>query len=80
METGAPLASVRDRVASANAYIGARPIVEALRTGLGSPESKLVTMYVMRNCLVVGQFEIEQLDGHLRPFPLRRRDDADSPH
>ena len=30
METGAPLADVRDRVQSANVYIGARPIVEAL--------------------------------------------------
>lgn len=33
METGEPLASVRDRVRSANAYLGARPIVEALRKG-----------------------------------------------
>jgi Acyclic terpene utilisation family protein AtuA len=33
METGAPLASIRDRVLSANAYIGAAPIVEALRLG-----------------------------------------------
>ena len=33
METGAPLASVRDRVLSANAYIGSTPIVEALRRG-----------------------------------------------
>ena len=31
METGEPLSSVLDRVQSANAYIGARPIVEALR-------------------------------------------------
>lgn len=31
METGEPLSSVIDRVQSANAYIGARPIVEALR-------------------------------------------------
>jgi hypothetical protein len=31
MEDGRPLADVRDRVQSANAYIGARPIVEALR-------------------------------------------------
>jgi hypothetical protein len=31
METGRPLADVRDRIQSANAYIGARPIVEALR-------------------------------------------------
>jgi hypothetical protein len=31
METGEPLSTVMDRVQSANAYIGARPIVEALR-------------------------------------------------
>jgi hypothetical protein len=31
METGEPLSTVIDRVQSANAYIGARPIVEALR-------------------------------------------------
>ncbi|CAN5748430.1 MAG: DUF1446 domain-containing protein [Gemmatimonadetes bacterium] len=31
METGEPLATIRDRVQSANAYIGARPILEALR-------------------------------------------------
>ena len=31
METGAPLTSVRDRVQSANAYLGARPLVEAFR-------------------------------------------------
>ncbi len=31
METGEPLSTIRDRVQSANAYIGAAPIVEALR-------------------------------------------------
>jgi hypothetical protein len=31
METGEPLSAVLDRVQSANAYIGARPIVDALR-------------------------------------------------
>jgi hypothetical protein len=31
METGAPLATVRERVQSANAYLGARPLVDALR-------------------------------------------------
>ncbi len=31
MESGEPLSSVRDRVRAANAYIGAAPIVEALR-------------------------------------------------
>lgn len=33
METGEPLESVRDRVLSANAYIGSKPIVEALTRG-----------------------------------------------
>ena len=33
METGAPLSTVRDRVLSANAYIGSTPIVEALARG-----------------------------------------------
>ncbi|MFL5503535.1 MAG: acyclic terpene utilization AtuA family protein [Gemmatimonadaceae bacterium] len=33
METGEPLASVRDRVLSANAYIGSVPIVDALKKG-----------------------------------------------
>ena len=33
METGEPLDSVRDRVLSANAYIGSKPIVEALSRG-----------------------------------------------
>lgn len=33
METGEPLAVVRDRVLSANAYIGSTPIVEALEQG-----------------------------------------------
>ncbi len=33
METGAPFTTVRDRVSSANAYFGAWPVVEALKTG-----------------------------------------------
>jgi hypothetical protein len=33
MDTGEPLASIRDRVLSANAYIGSTPIVEALARG-----------------------------------------------
>jgi hypothetical protein len=33
LDTGKPLASIRDRVVSANAYLGARPLAEALRRG-----------------------------------------------
>ena len=33
MDSGEPLSTVRDRIQSANAYLGAWPIVEALRTG-----------------------------------------------
>jgi len=33
MDTGEPLAGVRDRIQSANAYLGAAPIVEALNQG-----------------------------------------------
>lgn len=33
MDTGAPLSTVRDRIQSANAYLGAAPIVEALNGG-----------------------------------------------
>ncbi|MEX2465723.1 MAG: acyclic terpene utilization AtuA family protein [Gemmatimonadota bacterium] len=33
METGAPLSEIRDQVQSANAYIGATPIVKALQKG-----------------------------------------------
>src|SRR5947209_20357498 len=33
MDTGEPLTTVRDRIQSANAYLGAAPIVEALNQG-----------------------------------------------
>lgn len=33
MDTGAPLTEIRDRIQSANVYIGAFPLAEALRTG-----------------------------------------------
>ncbi len=33
MDTGAPIAAIRDRIHSANAYIGAFPLAEALATG-----------------------------------------------
>ena len=33
MDTGEPLTSIRNRILSANAYIGAYPLIEALETG-----------------------------------------------
>jgi hypothetical protein len=33
LDTGEPLSSIRDKVVSANAYLGARPIAEALKLG-----------------------------------------------
>ncbi len=33
MDTGAPLATIRDKISSANVYLGAGPIVEALQQG-----------------------------------------------
>lgn len=35
LDSGEPLSSIRDRVVSANAYLGARPIAEALSAGAG---------------------------------------------
>jgi hypothetical protein len=53
MDTGEPLAAVRDRVLSANAYIGSTPIVEALRRGAhivitGRSTDTALTMAPMR--------------------------------
>jgi hypothetical protein len=50
LDTGAPLETVRDRVVSANAYLGSRPIVEALRQGA----DVVVTGRVADACLTVG--------------------------
>jgi hypothetical protein len=50
LDTGEPLVAVRDRVVSANAYLGARPIAEALRQGA----SVVVTGRVADAALTLG--------------------------
>ncbi len=50
LDTGEPLASIRDRVVSANAYLGARPIAEALGRGA----SVVITGRVADASLTVG--------------------------
>ncbi|MFL5595214.1 MAG: acyclic terpene utilization AtuA family protein [Gemmatimonadaceae bacterium] len=66
METGEPLASVRDRVLSANAYIGSVPIVEALKKGAnvvitGRSTDTALTMAPLRYEFDWGQSAWEQL-------------------
>ncbi len=53
MDTGEPLSTIRDRVLSANAYIGSTPIVEALERGanvvvLGRSTDTALTMAPLR--------------------------------
>jgi Acyclic terpene utilisation family protein AtuA len=50
LDTGEPLAAVRDRVASANAYLGSAPIAESLRLGA----DVVVTGRVADACLTLG--------------------------
>jgi hypothetical protein len=56
LDTGAPLTTVRDRVVSANAYLGAKPIAEALRLGA----LLVVTGRVADASLTVGPAAFEQ--------------------
>lgn len=55
LDTGEPLASIRDRVVSANAYLGAKPIVEALKLGA----DVIVTGRVADASLTVGPAAFE---------------------
>jgi hypothetical protein len=55
LDTGEPLASIRDRVVSANAYLGAQPIIEALRLGA----SIVITGRVADAALTVGPAAFE---------------------
>jgi len=54
MDTGEPLSAIRDRVLSANAYIGSTPIVEALQRGanvvvIGRSTDTALTMAPLRH-------------------------------
>jgi len=66
METGDPLSSVRDRVLSANAYIGSTPIVEALAKGAnvvitGRSTDTALTMAPLRHEFAWGADSWDQL-------------------
>jgi Acyclic terpene utilisation family protein AtuA len=66
METGEPLATVRDRVLSANAYIGSEPIVEALAKGAnvvitGRSTDTALTMAPLRHEFGWGRESWDQL-------------------
>jgi Acyclic terpene utilisation family protein AtuA len=50
LDSGSPLSAIRDRVVSANAYLGSRPIVEALQQGA----NVVITGRVADACLTVG--------------------------
>ena len=50
LDSGSPLSAIRDRVVSANAYLGSRPIVAALRQGA----NVVITGRVADACLTVG--------------------------
>jgi hypothetical protein len=55
LDSGEPLASIRDRVVSANAYLGAKPIVDALKGGA----SVVITGRVADASLTVGPAAFE---------------------
>ena len=66
METGEPLSAVRDRVLSANAYIGSEPIVEALAKGAnvvitGRSTDTALTMAPLRHEFAWGATSWDQL-------------------
>lgn len=66
METGEPLSAVRDRVLSANAYIGSEPIVEALSKGAnvvitGRSTDTALTMAPLRHEFTWGATSWDQL-------------------
>jgi hypothetical protein len=66
MDTGAPLSTVRDRVLSANAYIGSAPIVEALARGAnvvitGRSTDTALTMAPLRHEFAWGPTDWDRL-------------------
>ena len=65
LDTGAPLSTVRDRVLSANAYIGAFPLVEALATGAQVIIAGRCTDTALTLAPMVHRFGWRETDHHL---------------
>jgi hypothetical protein len=66
METGAPLASVRERVVAANAYIGSAPLAEALDRGArvvltGRCHDAALAVAPMRHAFGWGDADVDRL-------------------
>jgi hypothetical protein len=66
MDTGEPLSGIRDRVLSANAYIGSKPIVEALERGAnvvitGRSTDTALTMAPLRHEFAWGDHDWDKL-------------------
>ena len=66
---GEPLATIRDRVVSANAYLGAKPIAEALKLGARI----VITGRVADASLTVGPAAFEFGWGFGRPISTASR-------
>jgi len=65
MDTGAPLSTIRDRIQSANAYLGAFPIAQALATGADVIITGRCTDSALALAPMIHEFGWRETDHHL---------------